>query len=119
MPTQDFVITSSPTLIDQSDRAIVYLAVDWSIPERRSRKAVSAALATLSQLRFEFFAVSEDDEAMRPWLRAHGWPKHELGYGSLMWLEYGRQVAKELFPAHVGSDAVVAKTRSVWAQPAA
>jgi hypothetical protein len=89
------------------------------MPERRSREVVRAALAMLGDFQFEFFAVSEDDEAMRPWLRARGWPEHKLGCGSLLWLEHGRQVAKELLPGHVGSDAVVAKTRSLWTGPAA
>jgi hypothetical protein len=118
MPPYEFAITSSPTAIDAAERAIVYLTVDWSMPERHSREAIAAALAALEQLDFEFFSVSEDDELMRPWLRSHGFTEYRLGYGSLLWLERGHQVAKELLPGHVGSEVVVAKTRSLWGQSA-
>jgi hypothetical protein len=89
------------------------------MPERRARQVVQSAIASLPDLGFEFFAVEEDGPATGPWLISHGWTKHPLGCGSLLWFERGKQVAKELLPDRLGAEAIAHKTLALWGQPAA
>lgn len=114
MPLDDFPITADIDQITRADRALVYLAVDWSIPERRSRAAVLTAVAALGDINFEVYAVQEDGRDTGPWLGSYGWPEVHFGYGSLIWMERGRVVAKELLPGDKGPQAVIVTTRSLW-----
>jgi hypothetical protein len=108
-------MTTDTALIERAARAVVYLAVDWSMPERLSREVVRTALAALQDVRFEFFAVPEDGgEEIARWLASHGLQGAAVGNGSLLWFEQGRRVAMELLPAYVSPRAIVAKTRSMW-----
>jgi hypothetical protein len=119
MPPHDLAITSDTGAIERAARAIVYLAVEWSMPERLARPIVQSAIGSLPELGFKFFAVEEDGPITGPWLIAHGWTKHPTGCGSLMWFEDGKTVAKELVPGELGAEAIVRKTLALWGQPAA
>lgn len=121
MPTKNaaaadpFRATDDVGRIERAPRAIVYLTVDWSVVEHRSREAVLAALAALPpELGFEFYTVREDGPTTAPWLAARGWPAYTSGNGPLLWFEHGQVVGKELLPGHVGAEAIVARTRSIW-----
>lgn len=100
--------------IERTDRAIVYLTVDWSVPERNARKVVQAALASLPDLGFVFYTVDEDGPITGPWLISHGWTRHPTGYGSLLWFERGIRIETELLPGHAGSESIIRKTIALW-----
>jgi hypothetical protein len=119
MPPHDLAMTSDTTAVERAGRAIVYISVEWSMPERHARPVVQAAMELLPDLGFEFFAVEEDGPVTGPWLISHGWTKYPTGYGSLIWFENGKPVAQELLPARLGADAIVRKTLALWGTPAA
>jgi hypothetical protein len=118
MQPHDLALTRDTAAIERAARAIVYLAVDWSMPERLARQVVQSAISSLPDLGFECFAMEEDGPISGPWLLSHGWTKYPGGYGSLLWFENGKQVAKELLPGQLGAEAIIRKTLSLWGQPA-
>lgn len=95
---------------------MVFLTADWSPQDRVSRKILREAVATMpSEVRFEFFVLSEDDPCSAAWLLEHGWVyKHKVGYGSVLWYEHGRLVAKETFPHIWGATRIVQRTVFLW-----
>jgi len=103
-----------PSVINHVPRAVVYLGVDWSMPERRSREIVLAALDEMSAVDFAFFALQEDDENILQWLALKGWRTIPLGNGSLLWFENGNLIASEIYPAIIGSKGISSKTRTMW-----
>jgi hypothetical protein len=119
MPSGDLAMTSGTGAIERAVRAIVYIAVDWSMPERLARPVVRAAVGSVADLGLEFFVVKEGGPVTVPWLISRGWTRHSRGYGSLMWFERGRLVATELLPGRLGAAGVVRKTRELWGRPAA
>lgn len=63
--------------------AVIYLTVEWSQPERRSRavfrEAVQRWAASNKSHGIRFLSVCEDDTHVQDWLRAQG---HHVGIGS-------------------------------------
>lgn len=106
-------MTSDTDAIERAARAIVYLSVEWSGPERLTRRVVQSAIEALPDLGFEFFAVEEDGTITEPWLISRGC-HHPRGCGSLMWCEQGRRVHTELLPGKLGAEAIVRKTLALW-----
>ena len=112
-------MTRNTAAIEHATRAIVYIGVEWSMPERFARLAVQAAIKCLPELGSEFFVVEEDGPVTGPWLISHGWTEYPNGCGSLLWFENGKLVAKELLPGRLGTEAIVRKTFALWGQPTA
>jgi hypothetical protein len=113
MMEHDFPLSSDFAAIDRAARAMVNLAVAWSVPELRSRRVVRAALAELSgALGVEFFAIDEDDPAARIWMQHHR--NIPIGSGTLLWLECGTVVAKGVTPSHRDPSAIVQRTLDLW-----
>jgi hypothetical protein len=105
-----------------SRRAIVFLTVEWSVPERRARAgfwdAAEQLAATHPNLGIAFFSLMEDAEWCQQWLAALKVPQlgtgYPLGAGSMLWLEIGRPVAYEVGGAGLGAADIVARTRRLW-----
>jgi hypothetical protein len=111
--------------IRSAPRALVYLSVDWSVPERRSRSAFHEAVERLSKehanLGIGFYALDEEADPCREFLSSLGFVgvhvKYACGCGSLIWLEDGRNVAYAFAVHFIGTSGVVARTLSLWGGP--
>src|SRR4051794_19781683 len=113
----DFAPTEDVNRIERARRALVYVTVDWSMPERHARAVVRAAVDAIPPaLDVDYFTVQEDGRAAAPWLASHGWPASPRGYGSLLWFDRGNLVATELLPAQVGIGRIIAQTLALWGQ---
>lgn len=114
MPSDDLVMSTDTRAIEQAARALVYLTVEWSMPERLVRPLVQSAIRSLPDIGFQFFAVQEDGPVTAPWLKSHGWLRGPTGAGSLIWFEHGKPVAEERAPGKVGAKAIARKTVALW-----
>ncbi len=107
-------------------RALVFLTVPWSGPERAARAAFRAAAETLAgespELGVECFSLDEEAEWCQAWLATLGVPQlgggYPLGAGSMLWLESGRAVSHEIGGCQLKPGGIVARTRWLWARPA-
>lgn len=66
------------------DKAIVYLLVDWSGPERVSRSIVYKVLNEVNKSDIPTFQIDCSDQTKQyvvTWLEAQGKNQHELYYG--------------------------------------
>ena len=99
-------------------RAIVYLTVDWSGPERHSRQVFQEAMNRLGETRQDiaFGVVGEECDGYDAWLGARNVPKNLgcSGSGPVIWLESGRVIAWEVNAAWTGADRIVDRTRFLW-----
>ncbi len=109
--------------VNAARRALVFLTVPWSAPERTARVAFRTAaeqLATDSpELGVECFSLDEEAEWCQAWLAALGLPQvgggYPLGAGSMLWLESGRAVSHEISGCSLKPGGIVARTRWLWA----
>jgi hypothetical protein len=107
-------------------RALAFLPVPWSAPERNARAAFRAAAEQLAaesaDLGVECFALDEEAEWCQAWLATLGVPQlgggYPLGAGSMLWLESGRDVAHEVGGCQLRPGGIVARTLRLWASPA-
>ena len=107
-------------------RALVFLTVPWSGPERSARVQFRMAAEQLTaehpELGIEFFSQDEDADWCQTWVGAFGIsglgggvPR---GAGSMLWLEGGRLVSSELGGAGLAASGIVARTLWLFARQA-
>jgi hypothetical protein len=107
--------------IASAPRAMVFLTVPWSCPERAARADFRKAVGRLAEvsLPMEAFAVDEESEAAQRWLASLGLPAPygrgvPQGWGTVLWLEAGRVVG---FVGH-GIDeravGLIGRTKALW-----
>ncbi|MFO0798333.1 MAG: hypothetical protein U0804_12720 [Gemmataceae bacterium] len=111
--------------VNAAPRALVFLTVPWSGPERSARAQFRAAAHRLAaehpELGIEFFSLDEEADWCQAWVGAFG--IEGLGYGvprgagSMLWLERGRLVSSELGGAGLAAGGIVARTLWLWARP--
>ena len=108
--------------IKAAPRAMVFLTVAWSGPERTARADFRKAVARLAEigLSVEAFALDEDSEIGQRWLASLGLmitfegigvPQ---GWGTVLWLEYGTvvwRVARGNDERVVG---MIARSKALW-----
>ncbi len=106
--------------IREAPRAIVFVSVPWSAPERIGRVVFQVAVTTLREkhadLAIAFFRLEVDeDEISQQWLFSIGYPQFtDMGAGSLIWLQLGQVVASEINASRLGVSAIVARSTSLW-----
>jgi hypothetical protein len=106
--------------IREAPRALVFISVPWSGPERHGRLVFRAAVAILeekhSDLGIAFFRLEVDeDEISQQWLTSVGYPQFAgMGSGSLLWLESGQVLAAEINALSLGASGIVAGSTSLW-----
>ena len=104
-------------------QALIFLRVDWSVPERLSRQAFLQAAAWLmrkhDQLGVEFFLMDEESQACQEWLATLPAAKigpvgggHAIGAGSVLWLEKGR--LRDFQATAPGASEIVDQTVALW-----
>ncbi len=107
-------------------RALVFLTVPWSGPERTARTAFRVAAEQLAaespDLGIECFSLDEEAEWCQAWLATLGLPQlgggYPLGAGSILWLESGRAVTHEIGGCQLKPGGIVARARWLWARQA-
>jgi hypothetical protein len=112
--------------VNAAQRALVFLTVDWSGPERTARLAFHSAAEQLaaesSELGVECFSLEEDTEWCQAWLATLCLPQlgcgYPLGAGSMVWLESGQVVSHEIDGCSLEVGGIVARTRRLWARQA-
>jgi hypothetical protein len=116
------VIVKSGDAIDfvrSAARALIFVSVPWSGPERKARIVFEDAANQLPRLcptlGIQFFRLEVDEnEALQDWLTSLGYPEFVIiGAGSLLWLEYGNVVGSEP-TANCGLRRVVEHTMRLW-----
>jgi hypothetical protein len=106
--------------IRESPRALTFISVPWSGPERAAREVFRNAVAQLEETdplsNVGFFMLEVDeDEASRTWLTSIGLAQFvSAGYGSVIWSERGRVVSSAITANALGADGIVDRTTSLW-----
>jgi hypothetical protein len=110
--------------IREAARALAFISVPWSGPERQGRQVFRAAAAILDEkhadLGIAFFRLEVDeDETAQQWLISVGYPQFAgMGAGSLLWVQGGHALATEINASYVGVSGIVARSTMLWANPA-
>jgi hypothetical protein len=110
---------------DQADqvlaapRALLYFSVDWSVPERESRRVFLDVVSILQIEGLETgigcFSVQEDTEIGHKLLSLLGRARDfDRGNGELYWLSSGQIVGECPFVARELPATFVSKTRELW-----
>jgi hypothetical protein len=103
--------------IGAAPRALVFLSVPWSHPEREARADFYSAAKHLEP-RVQCFVVDEEAEPVRRWLSSVGVPpiseKAALGAGSVLWVEHGRVIAVEIAGHRLRASGILAKADELW-----
>ena len=106
--------------IREAKRALVFISVPWSGPERQGRQAFHAAIAKLENKHpgfgIDFFRLEVDgDEASQRWLTSVGHLDFAImGAGSLLWLQSGQVLTTEINASSLGATGIVPRTTSLW-----
>jgi len=106
--------------IRETPRALTFVSVPWSGPERHARQVFRAAVSRLEdmcpELDIRFFILEVDeDEASRHWLASIGLPQFaSAGAGSVVWSERNRVISSEITANALGTAGVVARSMSLW-----
>jgi hypothetical protein len=108
-----------PETIHLVSRALVYLTVDWSAPERVARRAFFETVEKLSKdhtaLGIVFYSLNEENMTTRDFLASLGFNvKYTRGCGSLIWLESGRRVAYAVAGHLLGTAGIIERTLALW-----
>jgi hypothetical protein len=106
--------------IREARRALVFISVPWSCPERNARQVFHAAVARLddvfAELGIRFFHLNVDEDlASQHWLSSIGSVEFaSAGAGSLLWLEAGQVLSSEITANSLGMEGVVSRSTSLW-----
>lgn len=106
--------------IREAPRALVFISVPWSGPERQGRQVFRAAATILgekhAELDIAFFRLEVDeDETSQQWLVSVGYPQFaSMGAGSLLWLQSGEVLATEVNALSPGVSGIVDRSTSLW-----
>lgn len=106
--------------IREAPRALVFISVPWSVPERNARQVFCAAVARIEDVSkkhaIRFFRLEVDeDEISQQWLSSVGLlPFAGAGAGSLLWLEAGQVISSEITANSLGTKGVVDRTTTLW-----
>ena len=101
-------------------KAILYLQVDWSGPERISRSMIAKALKEIGQLNIPVFKINVSE----PTIFAENWYSEQRkvipffiygGWGETVLIEHGTITDFITYPAHVGYEKTKEKIKN-WAK---
>src|SRR4051812_18266675 len=107
-------------------RAIIYLTVDWSVPERATRVRFSEFVQAFRKrcpgAGISFFTVAEDEEFAARWIAScvPGYDaRYPAGSGGVLWLANRRLLQRAYAADAVDLDAVTKEIFSVTPAPEA
>jgi hypothetical protein len=110
--------------INAAPRAMAFLTVPWSGPERMALADFREAVARLAEIRVsvEAFVVDEESDVGQRWLESLGLMVTfegvgvPQGWGAVLWLEYGQvvwRVGRGIDERAIG---MIARSKTVWQQ---
>jgi hypothetical protein len=109
-----------PTVVG-ARRAIVFLSVSWSTPERLARIVFEAAARELASshggIGAKAFLLQEDADESIEWLQSLGLAglgEAPRGAGTILWLEHGRPVDFEFNGSNLTMAEVVERSIGLW-----
>jgi hypothetical protein len=106
--------------IREAPRAVIFISVPWSGPERTAREVFRDAASRLegsyAELGIRFFILEiDEDEASQHWLASVGLLHlATAGAGSVIWLDRSCLVSSEVNANVLGVTGVVARSISLW-----
>ncbi len=106
--------------IREAPRAVVFVSVPWSSPERNARQIFRAAVAQLEKdfpdVEISFFRLEVDeDEESQHWLSSIGYPQFaSFGSGSLLWLQSGKVISSQISANSLGVEGLVVRSTALW-----
>ncbi len=107
-------------LICESSRAVVFISVPWSGPERISREVFRVAVAKLEKefpdhgMSFYRLEADEDEPSQR-WLTSVAHPNYAIaGAGAILWVKSGSVISSELNASSIGVNGIFDRSLSVW-----
>jgi hypothetical protein len=106
--------------IQNAIRAIVFISVPWSSPERQGRVIFQKVVEILESEHLDIGVESyrlevDEDEIAQQWLANVGYPDYAiLGAGSLLWLQTGRVIITERNCLQTGVSGIVTRSLSLW-----
>jgi hypothetical protein len=108
--------------INAAPRAMVFLTVPWSCPERVARADFRKAVARLAEvgLAVEAFSLDEESEVCQRWLASLGLPAPydgsgvPQGWGAVLWLESGQVVWRAGRGIDERAVGMIARSKSLW-----
>jgi hypothetical protein len=108
--------------IDAQPRAILYVSVDWSGPERVSRKVfrafADALAASHPELSISFWVIDEHCPDFNGWFKRHRLDGLSyIGFGEVIWLEHGKAVANQVNAGYIGEQGLLKQTLTLWNDP--
>ena len=114
----DEVIAAS---VREVPRAMAFLSVEWSGPERAGRPCFREAVARANELGLEVtgFLFDEESDVCRQWLQSLGLPcpldgQVPRGWGTVIWLEFGRPVHWIVCAYHARTIGLLEVVHSLW-----
>src|SRR5262245_51769918 len=108
-------------IVRAAPRAVAFLSVPWSGPERIARAAFLSAADQLSSLespqRVSCFLIDEEAEPCLSWLASlglHGLGTCPRGAGSVLWLAGGRGVSFAFSGQALKPQDIIARAGTLW-----
>jgi hypothetical protein len=101
------------------ERAIVYITVEWSGQERRSRSVFREFLRRLeaehADLQVRCCVLSDESENQGAWFENLKLPGAAgTGYGAVVWLQQGQALGVTPYAAEVGVEGLMSRTLEFW-----
>ena len=106
--------------IREESRAIVFISVPWSMPERLGRVTFFEACNKFEkmaiQLGISFFRLEVDeDKISQHWLSSQGYGEFATyGAGSLLWVEVGKVISAEVNLNGRGANWIIVRSLALW-----
>jgi hypothetical protein len=103
-----------------AERAMVFISVTWSAPERNARREFEEAAGRwkveFPDHAIEFFRLNIDEELFaQDWLIGLGFGVFiPMGAGSLLWLEKGKVVDNAPVVNVLGKSGIIERTNQRW-----
>jgi len=117
------LVIFTTTIYDASDlqallaapRALVFLTVPWSGPERKARVAFDSAVEQLADADIFVCKLDEDTERGQQWLSSLNIPGYTspVGAGTILWMSNGR-VMHQSHGCALTAKEIVERTRFFW-----
>lgn len=108
--------------INLAPRAMVFLSVPWSCLERVGRADFKAAVERFKQIGLEVqpFVMDEESPLCEDWLVSLREPRlspnrgYAKGWGTVIWLEFGRVVSSVTAASEVRLIGLIQQTKLLW-----
>lgn len=101
----------------REDHVIVFVSVEWSGPERKSRVTFAEFMDRISSVGpdISFWILSERSDCIQDWFKHLNVPPTvATGFGAVIWIANGHAVSVAEHAAEVGVEGLVNRTLELW-----